>query len=509
MPISMCCCVVPYRNRLAIGRNNTLLVRLKDDLAFFKQITTTNRCNVSKIKRNVVVMGRKTWFSISRERRPLRDRINIVLTNDPELLKVSPYKKKICRKLCNNVCQDDRYRDVYFMKWEQFLDFYKQTSANVFVIGGESIYNLFLQSEYLKPDNVYLTEVTDYKPEQNTEPDTFFEPLDQTYRLTSFTESNYDTVYEVNYRILHYRRFPAFVSDENKYLHLARYLLNNGESRPDRTGVGTISSFGHHLDLDISQTVPLLTTKRIPWKSCIEELLWFLRGDTDATILQRRNVKIWDGNTSREFLDARGLQHYRPGILGPGYGWQMRFFGAKYSQAFADTSLVDTSKIGGFDQLQYIIDTLQKDPFSRRILMCYWNPPDFEQTALVPCHFSCQFYVTERHGEKYLSCHFTMRSNDLFLGNPFNLFSYAVLTYIIAAKCNMKPDRLIYTGGDVHVYKNHVTQITEQLSRCPRSLPHLVLDKSIRNKPIYDITIQDFSLVGYFPYASIRAPMAI
>lgn len=504
MPISMCCCVVPYRNRLAIGRTNTLLVRLKDDLAFFKQVTSSTNGN-SKL-RNVVVMGRKTWFSISRERRPLRDRINIVLTNDPELLKVSPYKPSWCKFLRGT---GDGYKDVYFMTWVQFLDFYRRTEANVFVIGGEKVYDLFLKSDDLKPDRVYLTEVLDYKFDQNAEPDAFFEPLDQTYRLTAFSELKHDTVYDVRYRILDYRRFPGYISDENKYLHLARYLLNNGDSRPDRTGIGTLSSFGHHLDIDISQTVPLLTTKRIAWKSCIEELLWFLRGDTDATILQRRNVKIWDGNTSRSFLDARGLHHYRQGILGPGYGWQMRFFGAKYSQAFADTSVVDTTKIGGFDQLQYIIDTLRSDPFSRRIMMCYWNPPDFHKTALVPCHFSCQFYVTERDNQRYLSCHFTMRSNDLFLGNPFNLFSYAVLTYIIATKCNMKPDRLVYTGGDVHIYKNHIEQITEQLARNPRSLPHLVVDPSVYDKRVADITIDDFSLVGYFPHPAIRAPMAV
>jgi thymidylate synthase len=267
--------------------------------------------------------------------------------------------------------------------------------------------------------------------------------------------------------------------------------------------------FGHQISFDISQSIPLFTTKRVPWKSCIEELLWFMRGDTDAKILQHKGVHIWDGNTSREFLDSRGLQHYDAGILGAGYGWQWRFFGANYSQAFADTSEIDRSKIGGFDQLAYVENELRTNPFSRRIMMSYWNPTDFDKTSLLPCHFTCQFYVTERYGERYLSCHFVMRSNDLFLGNPFNIFSYAVLTYILAMRCDMKPDRLVYSVGDAHIYKNHLEQVAEQLHRSPRPFPKLRLNSEVRTKSIDNITVDDFDIVGYFPHPSIRAPMAI
>jgi thymidylate synthase len=187
----------------------------------------------------------------------------------------------------------------------------------------------------------------------------------------------------------------------------------------------------------------------------------------------------------------------------------MRFFGAKYSQAFADTSKVDTSKIGGFDQISYILDLLQNDPFSRRILMSYWNPPDFEKTALLPCHFNVQFYVEELNNQRYLSCHFTMRSNDLFLGHPFNIFSYAVMTYILAAKSNMKPKELVFTGGDVHIYKNHIEQVNEQLNRLNRPLPKLILNPAVKYKDFKDITIDDFNIVGYFPHGMIKAPMAV
>jgi len=507
MPINIIACVANYKNKLAIGKNNGLLFKLRKDLSFFKTVTMTNYSNQTEgslPSENVVLMGRKTWFSISREKRPLKNRLNLILTNDPDLLRISPLPKSHFNNL---------NKSVYFVTFNQFIRFYNSKNPNVYVIGGSEIYDLFLKKENsnLKVDRVYLTEVYDYKPEPNLEPDCFMTPLDQSYKLISVSEKQYDNSYNLHYRFLMYKKTICTNtnSSEKQYLNLAKTILENGKSRPDRTGVGTISSFGHKMEFDISETVPLLTTKRVPWKSCIEELLWFMRGDTDTKILQRRGVKIWDGNTSREFLDSRGLPHYEVGILGKGYGWQWRFFGANYSQAFADTSCIDRNKIGGFDQLSYIEYLLKSDPFSRRILMSYWNPPDFDKTALNPCHFSCQFYVREENNEKFLSCLFNMRSNDLFLGNPFNIFSYAVLTYILAIRCDMKPDKLIYMGGDVHIYQNHINQIKEQLERTPRSEPRLIVNDDIKYKPFHEMTISDFDIVGYFPHPSIKAPMAV
>lgn len=501
MPINIIACVTNYKNKLAIGKNNGLLFKLRKDLEFFKTVTMTNHSNNSSISKNVVLMGRQTWFSISREKRPLKNRLNLILTNDPDLLRVSPLPKSSFNNL---------NKSVYFLTFDQFIRFYNITNSNVYVIGGSEIYDLFLKANHynLKVDRVYLTEVYDYKPEPNLEPDCFMTHLDQSFKLISVSEKEYDKSYNLHYRFLQYICTNTNFS-EKQYLELAKTILKNGKSRPDRTGVGTISSFGHTMEFDISETVPLLTTKKVPWKSCIEELLWFMRGDTDVKILQRRGVKIWDGNTSREFLDSRGLNNYEVGILGKGYGWQWRFFGAKYSQAFADTSYIDRNKIGGFDQLAYIEHLLKSDPFSRRIMMSYWNPPDFDKTALNPCHFSCQFYVREQDGEKFLSCLFNMRSNDLFLGNPFNIFSYAVLTYILAIRCDMKPDKLIYMGGDVHIYQNHINQINEQLERTPRSLPKLLIKDDIKYKQFHEISISDFDIVGYFPHPPIKAPMAV
>ncbi len=508
MTISLIACVSQYKGRLAIGRNNSLLVNLKEDMQFFKSVTSTSLSADSRLSKNVVVMGRKTWFSIPRTHRPLSDRINIVLTKDKSLHQLSPFPKT-CE--CRLMASVDAFKEnTYFMTFEQFLKFYKITNAHTFVIGGADIYNMFLRSDCVKPQKVYLTEVLDLKHSMELQPDTFMDHLDQTYKLISVSEKKYDTDFKVKFRFLTYRHVPDHQTQENTYLQLCQQVMRNGLLRTDRTGVGTVSIFGGQMHFDISTCIPLLTTKRIPWKHVIHELLWFLRGDTDAKILQSKGVRIWDGNTSREFLDSRGLTDYCEGILGPGYGWQFRFFGAKYSQVFADTSEIEPSKIGGFDQLQYVLHELKTNPYSRRIMMCYWNPPDFDKTALLPCHYSCQFYVRDdASGGKHLDCHFTMRSNDLFLGNPFNIFSYAVLTYILAMKCDMKPGKLVYTGGDIHIYNNHLQQIQEQLSRTPRPLPKLLLDNSIKYKDFADIDISDFEVVGYFPYPSIRADMAI
>jgi thymidylate synthase len=314
------------------------------------------------------------------------------------------------------------------------------------------------------------------------------------------------------YRVLSFTN-DAEAQTEQPYIDLARHVLAHGHLRPDRTGVGTIGVFGAQMRFDISKSVPLLTTKRVPWKMCIEELLWFLRGDTDAKVLQRKGIKIWDGNTSREFLDARGLGHYEAGVLGPGYGWAMRHFGGAYDPSLADTSTLSDAQrasLGGADQVAYVLDQLRTDPFSRRILMCYWNPCDFDKIALLPCHFACQFYVDmDGNGVKHLSCHLNMRSNDLFLGNPCNLFGYAVLTYILAAKTGMRPKELVYTGGDVHIYANHVDQMNELFERDMRPLPMLVLDASVKNKDFSEMTIDDFDVVGYFPHPTIAAPMAV
>jgi len=290
-----------------------------------------------------------------------------------------------------------------------------------------------------------------------------------------------------------------------------KHILTNGNERKDRTSTGTISTFGNQIRFDISNTIPLMTTKRVPYKTIIEELLWFCRGDSDAKILQAKGIKIWDGNTSREFLDKRGLIHYPNGVIGPQYGFLWRHFGATYSPDFADSSKIDTSLIGGFDQLKYVEDLLQNDPFSRRIMISAWSPNQLNEQVLPSCHHTIQFYVEEdtHTQEKYLSCMFIMRSNDVFLANVYNVICYTILTYILAKKYNMKPKEIIYTCGDTHIYKNHIEAVQQQITNLPRPFPKLILDESIIHKDWKDITIDDFDIVGYFPHGTIKAPMAV
>lgn len=498
MTINIISCVIPYKNRLAIGKNNDLLIKLKYDQIFFKKITSDSLSSSSKLKKNVVLMGRKTWFSIPQEKRPLVNRINLVLTNDIDLLKLSPYNKK-----------KSIDKDLYFLNYTQFVDFYKKYNANVFVIGGSDIYNLFLKNNSIfKADKIFLTEVKNYKFKD--EPDTFIEIPDYRYKLIGYSEK-YETQ-KCNYRILTYKLNEIINKELNEisYLDLANKVLKDGNERIDRTEVGTISIFGESLRFDISNgTVPLLTTKRVPLKACIEELLFFCRGDTDTKILDERGVKIWNANSSREFLDKRGLFNYKEGIGGPIYGWQWRFFGAKYSQAFADTSLIDTSKIGGVDQLENVLHQLKTDPFSRRIIISAWNPVDLDKMILPACHYSIQFYVEEKNGEKYLSALFNMRSSDVFLGLPFNIASYSILLHILAKKAGMKTKEIVYTGGDVHIYKNHIDQMKEQISRTPRPFPKIHLDPQLEYINWEYIKYSNFELIGYFPYPTIKAKMAV
>ena len=501
MPINLIACVTKYKNRLAIGKNDDLLFKLKDDMKFFKNITTNSLSINSKLDKNIVLMGRKTYFSIPNNYRPLKNRINFVLTNDPDMLKISPIPKNL--KLT---------KDVYFLTLDTFKQIYFKYNPNVFVIGGAQIYNIFLNDVTLPgPHKLYITHVQtadlkDLKFETGTAPDTFMDNFNSQYKLTGYSEKF--VTEKLSYRVLYYNLTDT-VSEEYKYLDFMKNILDNGNKRINRTGINTISIFGNQIKFDISQNIPLMTTKSIPFKTICEELLWMCRGDTDAKILEKKNIKIWSSNTSREFLDKQNLQNYPVGVLGAGYGFQWRHFGAKYSPSFADTSKIDTNLIGGVDQLKYVQDLLQNDPFSRRIMISAWNPTDFKNTALVPCHYSIQFYVTEENGERYLSCMFIMRSSDFDTAACYNCTAYSLLTYILAKKYNFKPKELIFISGDTHIYENHFDQVKEQLLRTPRPLPKISLDNSIITKDWQDITVDDFELIGYFPQKYIPIKMAI
>jgi len=261
------------------------------------------------------------------------------------------------------------------------------------------------------------------------------------------------------------------------YLDLMRHVREQGARKMDRTGTGTLSVFGQQLRFDLASGFPLVTTKRVHLKSVIEELLWFLRGETNVRSLQEKGVSIWN-----EWADEQGE-------LGPVYGRQWRAW------ATADGRHID--------QIARVIQQLREDPDSRRIIVSAWNVGELDQMALAPCHAFFQFYVAESR----LSCQVYQRSADIFLGVPFNIASYALLTHILAQQANLSVGDLVWTGGDCHLYVNHLEQADIQLARTPQPLPTLAMLR--RPTDIADYRYEDFQVLGYEPHAAIRAPVAV
>jgi thymidylate synthase len=302
--------------------------------------------------------------------------------------------------------------------------------------------------------------------------------------------------------------------EEYQYLNLITHILHDGESRPDRTGTGTLSLFAPpqmRFSLRKSQ-FPLLTTKRVFFRAVVEELLWFVKGDTNALHLSERGVKIWDGNGSREYLDSIGLEHRRVGDLGPVYGFQWRHFGAEYMDCDADY----TGQ--GVDQLAEVIHKIKNNPFDRRIIMSAWNPAgiellsltdsDMKKMALPPCHLLAHFYVKAENLQRpELSCLLYQRSCDMGLGVPFNIASYALLTRMIAHVCDMDPGELIHTMGDAHVYKDHIDSLKIQLQREPRDFPTLSIARKVTD--INDFKPEDFVVENYTPHGKIVMQMSV
>jgi len=261
------------------------------------------------------------------------------------------------------------------------------------------------------------------------------------------------------------------------YLDLLSRVMRDGTDKSDRTGTGTVSLFGAQLRFDLRQGFPLVTTKKLHLKSIIHELLWFLAGDTNVAYLNANGVTIWD-----EWADERGE-------LGPVYGRQWRSWPAPDG--------------GTNDQIAWVLDEIRRNPDSRRLVVSAWNPADLERMALAPCHCLFQFYVSEGR----LSCQLYQRSADIFLGVPFNIASYALLTHMVAQVSGLGVGDFVHSFGDVHLYKNHVEQAEEQLRRAPKALPRLVLNPEVRS--LFDFTYDDVRIEGYDPHPAIRAPVAV
>ena len=280
---------------------------------------------------------------------------------------------------------------------------------------------------------------------------------------------------------------------ERAYLDLLKTVLEQGKPRADRTGTGTRALFGGQLRFDLRSSFPLLTTKKVHLKSIIHELLWFVRGETTVQSLKDVGVSIWDEWATAEKTARFGRS---AGDLGPVYGHQWRNFGA--------TKKTDGSyERDGVDQLARLVRDIRESPMSRRLLVTGWNPEEADQVALPPCHTLFQFHVQD--GE--LSCHLYQRSGDVFLGVPFNIASYALLTLMVAQATGLKPGDFVHSFGDVHLYNNHVDQAREQLSREPRPFPTMRLNSE--RTSLFDFRFEDFTLEAYEPHPAIKAPVAV
>ncbi|CAK86280.1 unnamed protein product (macronuclear) [Paramecium tetraurelia] len=444
-----------------IGYQNRLPWKLKEDLQRFKKITTGG----------IVIMGRKTFESMNSK--PLPNRVNVVISKN--------------MKSSNEV--------QVFPRIEDALQFYNTSHQKLYLIGGKRIFEEGLATD--KCSDVHLTRIG-----VETKCDVYLNKnIFSTFQVnkTSQTKSengiNYDYQHLIN-KNSHEQSYIDEEHQENQYLDMITKIMKEGVSKDDRTGVGTMSIFGQTMRFNLAQSFPLLTTKKVFFRGVVEELLWFLRGNTNGKLLLDKGVKIWEGNGTREYLDTIGLQHRQEHDLGPVYGFQWRHFGAKYKDCQTDYSNQ------GVDQVKEIIQLLKNNPDSRRIILSAWNPIDLKQMALPPCHVMSQFFVA--NGK--LSCMMYQRSCDFGLGIPFNIASYALLTYMLAKECNLNLGEFVHVLGDTHIYSNHVEALKKQIERVPYPFPLL---KIKGNKSLFDYTYEDFELVGYNAHDKIEMKMAV
>ena len=455
--------IVAESSNHIIGNDNKMCWNFKKEFQYFKKIT----CKAVLNKKNVIIMGYNTHKSIGKI---LKERINIIINREVENIEIVNENHYMSNNLSNA---------IKYSKNKDNID-------KIFIIGGEAIYKEALKRTDI--DKIYLTRI-----KKKYEGNKFFPKLFDNFYLNDITIEKENDV-NIEYRIYQYN---VEKSEEYQYLNVLQKVLKTGIDCGDRTGVGTKSIFGTQMRFKLEERLPVLTTKRVYWKGVVEELLWFLKGDTNNNNLNKNGVRIWDGNTSREFLDKRKLYKFKVGDIGATYGHQFRHFGAEYNGFDEDYS----GK--GFDQVQYIIDEIKKNPDSRRLIISLWNPTQFDDMTLPACLMLYQFKV---YGNK-LSCSVYQRSGDLFLGVPFNITSASLLTYIIAKLTNLIPDELIYTIGDAHIYTSHIDQVKEQLLRKPYSFPILKINGN--QKKVEDFIYEDFQLLGLDTHPTIKAKMAI
>ena len=584
--------VVAYTfGKQGIGKNGTIPWHIPEDILHFKQVTISkytndyNDSDYTDYTYSVVIMGRKTWESLPKKHKPLNNRYNIVLSNDIGYITA----------MNNDKAFNIGDYGLKFTTWDKFfleggyLDIEKNIigeydfnrydkitkKISYFLIGGEQLYkkaidsNLYLTIHateiYTTNDNVLSTMIFD----------TFFPKIDDNiqiisnvspfYKSKSNLENNIENNLEkssIYYRFITYDRpinidygktiIKSFYTQEKEYLSLMKNILENGSSNDDRTGVGTLSIFGAMLKYDLRDTFPLCTTKKMFFRAIFEELMFYLSGKTDNKILQAKGIHVWDGNTSREFLDKRGLQHYEEGDMGQTYGFNYRHFGGEYKGcgvnyygSFLESSFLEKSRAKndeeskngeesknseednlsniemkkeeiqpsvGYDQVANVIHLIKTEPSSRRIIIDLWDCSTVHKAALPSCLCKYQFNVNTTKKELNLAIY--LRSSDYFLANNWNSCCGALFVHLL---CNidgidLTPGELTVFIADAHLYKTHIEKVKLNLERKPFPFPKLIVkgdSEGKKKKDIMDFKFEDIELLGYKAHPNIKAEMAI
>ncbi len=444
-----------------IGYQNSLPWNCKEDLYLFKQKTINNilLCGYNTLKSLPYLDKRTIYCLSSKEQLDFDTKNNVILYQDIE--KVLSDIKTVCLK--NN--------------------------QKCYIIGGSSIYKQFIDKYYYYIDEIHISVL-----KENYTCDKYIENLDKL--LAVYTQK-----YKINYKEFTYFNYVREKNpQEQQYLDILSNIMKCGMERKTRNGI-TKCSFVNHMKFDIRDGFPLLTTKKMFLKGIIEELLFFIRGDTDSKLLEDKKIMIWQKNTSREFLDNSNFTDRKEGIMGPIYGYNFRFFNAEYNEL--DGTPID--KKSGYDQLKYVIDTIKNDPTSRRIIMTTFNPKTVNQCVLYPCHsIVLQFYVTDN----YLDMYCYNRSSDLFLGLPFNIASSSLFLILISKITKLTPRFIHITLGDTHIYQEHYNKTNKQIQRIPYKFPKIDLDIDVNNiEDIEKLTYKNFILTDYYSYPTIKAVM--
>lgn len=468
--------IVSINNNNIIGVNNDLLIHSKEDLKKFADITK----KTDNDKQNLVIMGYKTWMSIPN--RPLKDRVNIIITK-------------------NHINEFMITKNIKaFVSFDNFMEWFNIEKINYnksFVIGGSSIYNTLFKNYKHYIELIYITKFNYSfdltKVALLDKIHHFVDDLSKFKLINEYKEYSEVKLFgdktNMEHTYLTYIHSDMYNNEEYQYLNLLKEIINS-DKKSSRNG-NVYSKFGVRMEFDLRNGFPLLTTKKMGWKTVLRELLWFISGSTDNYILQNNNVHIWDKNA--EDFEKSGL--YEPNDLGPVYGFQWRHFGGEYIDC-------KTPPYNGIDQIKYIIDTIKNDPSSRRLILSAWNPVDIPKMALPPCHVLVQFNIENQ----YIDAQLYQRSGDMFLGVPFNITSYSILLHIIGSITGYKPRKLVHIIGDAHIYEQHIEAVNTQINRVPYMFPVLTI-KDIKN--IDDIKESDFNVEGYTSHLRINAEMIV